>query len=166
MNGGVGSLDSPIIRPAPACKPRHEPFDVARVRNCCLKIEAHFRELPSWYPLFATQPESLPGFAIPRILSQNVSHVAVVLLADILHQFLFRKEVDPPVNGKGPGVRSWIVNIGLPFQVLEVRPSVTLDRVELLRVWVTGKVKPELVVEPDRVDDQRVSVPFTDRFPE
>ena len=30
MNGGVGSLDSPIVRPARACKLRHEPFDAAR----------------------------------------------------------------------------------------------------------------------------------------
>ena len=96
---------------------------------------------------YRTARISLLGLAIPGILSQNVSHVAVVLLADILHQFLVRKEVDPPVNCKGPGVRSWIVDVSLPFQVLQVGAPVTLDRVQLLRVWVTGKIKPELVIE-------------------
>ena len=47
-----------------------------------------------------------------------------------------------------------------------VRARVALDDVELLGVRRAAAIEPELVVEADRIDDERVAFPVTDRVSE
>src|SRR4029453_15735233 len=48
-------------------------------------------------------------------------------------------------------------------ELAELRTTITFDGVQLLGVRVAGKVEPELVVEADRVDDERVAFESSDR---
>jgi hypothetical protein len=47
-----------------------------------------------------------------------------------------------------------------------VGPGVPLDDVQLLGMRCTASIEPELVVEADGVDDERIAVPPADRMSE
>ena len=93
--------------------------------------------------------------------------VLVVLLADVFHQLVAgrlqpRHERDRP----RPRVRAGVVNRDLVLEPAHVEPRPALDRVQSLGVRRAIVIEPELVVEADRVDHQRVLLERTDRVAE
>src|SRR5688572_24753169 len=94
--------------------------------------------------------------------ADEMFHVLVVFVADVLHQLLAWSQARRKRQGKRPGVGAWIVDRDsvLERPVIFARPP--LDRMKLLGVGVAAKIKPEPVVEPDRVDHERIAFPPPD----
>src|SRR5579884_2027736 len=99
--------------------------------------------------------ESRPALEMPRVL--------LVLLADVLHQLLVRPEPCREADRERSRVVDGIVDRDLAHERAEVLARPALDRVQLLAVRVAPEIEPELVVEADRVDDQRVALVPADR---
>src|SRR5689334_19161062 len=94
--------------------------------------------------------------------------VLIVLLTDVLHQLVARS-LQPCVERDRERLRV----VGRIFdrhgvhERSHVRPRPALDGVKLFAVRRPFAVEPELVVEADRVDDERVlPFPMTDRMAE
>src|SRR6185503_4629902 len=88
----------------------------------------------------------------------------VVLRADVFHEFdILSHAARGELQLHRLRVRAGIVDGEVVDQRAEIGPREPLDRVELLRVWRTAAVEPELVVVADGIDDQRVAFPATDR---
>src|ERR1700746_797076 len=68
-----------------------------------------------------------------------------------------------PVNLERPGIGAGIVDSDLELQVRGIGARITFDHMQLLSMWVAGSVEPSLVIESDRVYDQRVSFPMAPR---
>jgi len=64
-----------------------------------------------------------------------------------------------PGLGIGPG----IVDSNLELQVRGIGTLITLGHMQLLGMWMAGSIEPSLVIESDRVYDQRVSFPMAPR---
>src|SRR5690606_15900947 len=107
-----------------------------------------------------------PHAAAWRSLTDHVVINAVGLVADVLEDILVGRPTLIPRRGPRPGVGSWVVDRDLVPQGADVRPRDALDQVQPFRVRITFPMHPEPLVEADRVDDERVAVPMTDRMPE
>ena len=59
-------------------------------------------------------------------------------------------------------VSLWIVNCQLHFQVAEVHALKSLGQVQRVAVRVAASIQPPAVIKADRVDHQRIAVPFSD----
>src|ERR1700682_2719501 len=94
----------------------------------------------------------------------DVSDILVVLLADIFHKIRVRFQSGVSIQGKRLGIGSRVLDGSFPFDVPQVGAGRTLNSVQLFGARVTGEVDPELVVETDGVDHQRVALMLANRF--
>src|SRR4030095_15816030 len=69
----------------------------------------------------------------------------------------------PELNGEGLRIGARIGDGGHDLELAELGARIPLDGLELLRVRMADEVEPEEIVEPDRLDDERVALPVTDR---
>src|SRR5688500_14428929 len=67
------------------------------------------------------------------------------------------------LHGEWFRIRSRILDRGRDLELAEPRARVALDGSQLRRVWMAGEVEPEKLVEPDRLDHERVALPMPDR---
>src|SRR5205814_301404 len=88
----------------------------------------------------------------------DVLGVLFVLLADVLHQLFVRSETCRETDGERLRVRARIVNRDFAHKRAQIFARPAFDRVQLLSVRVAAEIEPELVVEPDGVDDERVAI--------
>src|SRR5438552_4805563 len=93
----------------------------------------------------------------------DVLRVLLVFLADVFHQLLGRTQARVERDGKRLRVVRRIGDRRLHHERAEVRARVTLHRVQLLAVRVAAEIEPELVIEPDGVDDERLTLVVADR---
>src|SRR2546427_536625 len=96
--------------------------------------------------------------------SLDVMHILVVFLADVLHEFFSRPQACGKVQLKRSGIRPGIIDSNLVDQRSHVLSRPAFDGVKLFRMRVAAKIEPELVIESDRVDHQRVAFPSPDRM--
>ena len=89
-------------------------------------------------------------------------HILVILVAHELHQLPFGSECRVELNGEGLLIGAGIDNCDNLLQGRKIGPSVTLDRVKLLRVRVALEIKPGPFIEADGIDDQRIVFPMPD----
>ena len=82
----------------------------------------------------------------------QVLRVFLVLLADVLHDFVARHQAVRRVQRERPRVGARIVDRHILLQRPEIGARVALDGVQLLGMRMPDEIEPELVVEPDRVD--------------
>src|SRR6188768_3044412 len=93
--------------------------------------------------------------------------VAVVLLADVLGQLARRVPGDVPRHRERRGVGARVVDARLVVQRLLGRPRPLLGHLHQLGMRMTEVVEPAVLVEPARLDDQRVLIlPAADRVSE
>src|SRR5438309_3833441 len=97
-------------------------------------------------------------------LPEDMRHVLVILDTEVLHDFGVLKQWRLPVHRERPGISTGIVNGDLVVQMRRIGTTVALDDMQLLGMRVADSIKPKLVVESDRVYDQRVSLPCTSRI--
>src|SRR5215470_15836978 len=93
----------------------------------------------------------------------NMLHVRVVLLADVFHQFPGWLEPRLRLDCEWFLIRPRIDDGDIPGQCVEVHSSVSLNGVELRGMRMAIKIKPELVVVADGIDDESISLPVTNR---
>src|SRR5262249_43330571 len=93
----------------------------------------------------------------------DVFAVLLVLLADVLHQLFGRPQPSVERHRERLRVVHRIVDRRLDGQRTQVRTRVAFNRVQLLAVRVTAEVEPELVVEANGIDDQRLALVVADR---
>src|SRR5689334_18751865 len=67
------------------------------------------------------------------------------------------------LHGEGLRIRAGVGDSGLDLELAELGARIALDGLELFRVRMAHKIEPEKIVEPDRLDHQRVALPVTDR---
>src|SRR5207237_9570814 len=91
--------------------------------------------------------------------------VLVVFLTDVFEQLIAGQPRQPCLELRGPrlGVRARIIHGHFESEVAFIDARPALDDVQLLRVRIAPVVEPRLVVEADRVDDERVTLPSADR---
>ena len=91
--------------------------------------------------------------------------VLVVLVANVFHELPVGPQAGGEFHRERLCVRAGVDDRRLDLHRAQVESRVALDRMQLLRVRMSGKIEPEALVESDRIDDQRVSIPATDRMP-
>src|SRR5262245_1915779 len=69
----------------------------------------------------------------------------------------------PELHGERLRIGAGIGDRGHDLELAELGARIALDGLELLRVRMADEVEPEEVVEPDRLDDERVALPVADR---
>ena len=106
----------------------------------------------------ATTRPLLPPRTPRRPLQQR--QILIILLANIFHQFRPRHQRRLTQRRKRLRVRTRIVNRNLNRHAPQIRARVALDGVRFLGMWMALVVEPELVVEPNRIHHQRVSLPM------
>ena len=94
-----------------------------------------------------------------------MSQILVILVANVFHQLLTRRQAGSADGRKGLCIRSRIVDRDLDRDAAEIGSRVALDRVQLLRMRMAEIIEPELIVESDRIHHQRLSLPVSDRMP-
>src|SRR5262245_41233287 len=93
----------------------------------------------------------------PPLLHPAGKPVLIVLLADIFHQLVARlNQRCLKDHRKRPRVCTRIINGHLAHQMTRIYPPPPLDGVQLCGMWRRSSIEPELVVEPDGVDDEGV----------
>src|SRR5688572_15763729 len=93
--------------------------------------------------------------------------VLVVFDADVFENFAVgRPQFGVKTHVEWPGKRARIVDRHDSRQLRELGPRPPLDGVQLLGVRRAAAIEPELVVEADGVDDERVAIPASDRVAE
>src|ERR1700722_14344484 len=91
--------------------------------------------------------------------------VPVVFLADVFHQFVTWQKTMAGHDREGIFVGSRVVDGDFLRHGLQAGPSVALNSMKLLGVWMAHEVKPEQVVVADSIDDQGIAVPTSRRMP-
>ena len=89
-------------------------------------------------------------------------YVLIIFLTDVFHQFLARQQNRVSVHQEGFRVCPGVVNVCRVIQMPQIRTRKPFDDMQLLGVRMSGEVEPELIVEPDAVDYQCVSLPVPD----
>ena len=87
----------------------------------------------------------------------------IVLVADVLHDFVAHPQRGRVGHLEGPGVRARVIDRDLVDHVAEILPRPPLDDVLLRRPWIVA-VQRMAVVEADGVDDERVALEPADRM--
>src|SRR5437764_1230339 len=101
-----------------------------------------------------------------RNLDTAFPQALVIFLARVLHDLPIGAQRERPRVVPLLGERLGIVHDHFVRDVPEVRARETLNEVQLIAVRVADRVEPRLVVEVDRVDDERVAFPMADRIAE
>jgi hypothetical protein len=91
-----------------------------------------------------------------------MSLVRIVLVADVLHQFIARHETRSANSREWLGVSARIVNRDLNADVSQIGSRIALKRVKLVRVWMAEGIELEFVVEADGIDHQCFPLPVPD----
>ena len=86
-----------------------------------------------------------------------------VFLTDVLDDVPV-KQVRAECHREWLGVGSGIVDCDCVYQRSVLWTRVALDRVQFFSVGVPAEIEPEPVIEPDRIDYQRVPLPTADRM--
>src|SRR5579863_5948142 len=94
-----------------------------------------------------------------------MDYILVVLVTNVLQNLGVCQQRRMPKQRERLGIRPRIVDGDFEFQVSEIGPPVALDHVQFLGMRMTGEVKPEFIVEADRVYHQRVALPLAGRVP-
>ncbi len=85
-------------------------------------------------------------------------------LTDIFMESTVRIPLDVPPRDPGPGVGARIVDGHFIAQRHQIGARDFLDDVEQVGMRITVRVEPGSLIETDRVDDERVFVPMTNRM--
>src|SRR5215469_663332 len=108
---------------------------------------------------------SYTGFAVSLFcgppLAEDVGDVLVIFAAEVLHDIGVLQQGRLPVHRERPGISAGIVDGDLVAEVPCIWAPIALDYVELLCVWVTDAIEPELIIESDRVHNEGVSLPLS-----
>src|SRR4029450_2393300 len=108
-----------------------------------------------------------PSAAFGPLLHPAGKPVLIVLLADVFHQVVARlNQRRLKGHRKRPRVGTRIIDGYLAHQMTGIHPRPPFDRVQLLRMGRRSSIEPELVVEPDGVDDEGVVLVPTDGMTE
>src|SRR5215510_16225595 len=91
-----------------------------------------------------------------------VLHVSVVFVTDVFHQFFAGPQACGERDLERPGVGTRIIDRRFDHERSHVGARVPFDRVKLFGVRRSLKVEPELVVEADAIDDERIAFPVAD----
>src|SRR5438874_1658491 len=87
----------------------------------------------------------------------NVVDILVVFLADVLHQIRSGHQARCELNLERLGVIRRILDQRLDFELAQTGARVPLQSMQLLTVRMSAEIEPELVVEADRIDHQRIA---------
>src|SRR6185437_6871500 len=104
--------------------------------------------------------------ARPSVLALRADHarrIAVVFLAEIVEGLVARGPAQVPASRPGLRVRAGIIERGFVLELIEIRARDVLDEMRLGGVGDPFAREPETLVEPNRVDHERVALPVTDR---
>ena len=104
-------------------------------------------------------PGSFLEIRVARILADDVREVLVVFVADVLHQLVIVLIDRVAVQRKRLRVCPRILDGDFVVQVIEIRTPIALDHVQMVGVRMAREVEPELLVEPDGIDEQRIAFP-------
>src|SRR5437867_1719764 len=85
-----------------------------------------------------------------------------IVLAEILRHVLAGHPAQRPARGPRPRIGARIVDGHIVAQGVGIRTRKALHEVQLLSVRQAAVGEPEALVEPLRVDDQRVALPAPD----
>ena len=101
-----------------------------------------------------------------RILcgSLNVLRILLVLLADVFHELFAGHESGCERHLERLRVRAGVVDRDFVDESSEILSGVPFDRVESFGVGMPDEIEPELVIESDRIHDQRVALEVPDRM--
>src|SRR5262245_2708417 len=96
----------------------------------------------------------------PRLLPYQVILIDIELIADVFVDFPVWKEDETSLecvrSGEGFGILQRALHLDMP----EFGTAVPLDDMQLIAVRRALTAEPGFVVESDRVDHQRVAIPF------
>src|SRR4051812_5899721 len=101
---------------------------------------------------------------IPPGLILIVMARLLVLVADELDHFVFRRQPLRDPHGPRLGIRLRIVHRDVDPQCSVIHPRETLGQLQLVGERAAVDVEPPAVAEPARLDDQRVALPLADRI--
>src|SRR5580704_12378182 len=127
--------------------------------------------LVSWMPLSPMGPaaeDSGPSYAMGRrnykLSSSFANQVRRIPVdTDVLSDLVTGVEIGDPLDDPGLRIGPWILDGEFDFQVAQIGATQAFSDVQHFRVRVTDVVKPRLVIEAHRVDDQRIPIPMADR---
>src|SRR5579872_4948634 len=96
------------------------------------------------------------------VLPDDVNHVLIVLVANILNDFGVGKKRGVAIEGERPGVSGGIVDGDIKIQMIQIGSAVAFGHVQFFSVGMGGEIEPELVVEAYGIDYQGVAFPLSD----
>src|SRR5579884_897456 len=99
-----------------------------------------------------------------QLSSHHVESIPLVLVADVLNQLLVLRKAGGFLNHPGSFESIRIFERQFDFEATEIGTTVALHDVQLLGMGVIA-CEPCFVIETDRIDDQGVAVPMSDRAP-
>src|SRR5215831_17920297 len=90
-------------------------------------------------------------------------NVPVVVLTKIFREVLIRMPIDVMTTAPDPCIGLGIIDGRFILQRVVIRTGDALDQMESIRVRQPEARHPELFVEADSVDYQRIALPMADR---
>src|SRR5690606_35293827 len=109
---------------------------------------------------------NFPNFPALLLRADHALGVEVVFVAEVVERLVLGDPRDQPAAAPRIRVRARVVDRDLVDERVDIAPRDAPNRTELRRVRHAFAAQPELLVETDGVDDQRVAFVPADRVSE